>query len=628
MIVLAYALIIAGLLSVGILVASILPTAGARIGLGAVAFVALVVDGTWLLAPGLDWSASLVDAVAIGVFGVIGLVAAMTASYYRGAVGEPAWVWPSSRDIAFLLLVIVLFGAIAFVLPVPLDTDAQGFGYLALMLREGEDFTTLAPWYPDVDFLYSPAYFGMIAHLSTHFDLGLHEIMLVVSAAAAALFIWAAYDLGCEVEGPRTGRAFMLAALGGTGLMTAFMDSHYTAVLALTFSLGFLTFVLRFLKSMRWVDALFAAVCLAGVPLSQPDTTIALVIGYVPWLLILWLAKPRPSFSAWLVIAMIVPLVALVLVGPWLLSIQDLLGADIESPFDVDLDHWRTMVFMHGGAIVVLSILGVLVGLWRRHPVHLLAVVWLIGIVEFAVLGTLEKEFPDVVEPLLKYDYPFSLAWHGPIIPYIILGGTALAWWSKIMSVDRLVRGLAIPLTVLGLIGVIAGVGYFDSLLELSKDTPVNFYGTFSSQADVEAMEWLRENAPPDVRVLNHPGPQEGDWVPIISERDTIFFRPQPFFQGVEDIETVQDQFRDFWRDPADSQYARMLREAGVQFVIVPQVFGDPDTFEDMLRWREPIEEAASYEVSSVGAAPYLLLVYENDGAQVYALRSGVASSR
>ncbi len=71
-----------------------------------------------------------------------------------------------------------------------------------------------------------------------------------------------------------------------------------------------------------------------------------------------------------------------------------------------------------------------------------------------------------------------------------------------------------------------------------------------------------------------------------------------------------------------------MLREAGVQFVIVPQVFGESDTFEDMLRWREPIEEAASYAVSSVGAAPYLLLVYENDGAQVYALRSGVATSR
>lgn len=621
MIVLAYVLLVIGLVGVGTLVASILPAKGARIGIGAVAFVALVVDGTWLLAPRLGWSVGLVDAVTIGVFSAILLVAAMTASYYAGTTGEARWTWPGARDLAFLLVVFVLFGAIAFVLPVPLDTDAQGFGYLALMLREGRDYTTLAPWYPQIDYLYSPAYFGAIAHLSAHFELGLHELMLVVSAATAALFVWAAYDLGCEVGGPRTGRATMLAALGGTGLLTAFMDSHYTAVLALTFSLGFLTFVLRFLESQRWGDALFAAACLAGVPLSQPDTTIALVIGYVPWLPMVWLAKPRPSFSAWLVIAALVPLLALVLVGPWLLSIEHLLGADIESPFVVASTHWRTMVTMHGGAIALLSAVGVLIGLWRRHPAHLLALIWLVGIVEFSTLGLLEKTFPDLMEPLLKYDYPFSLAWHGPIIPYSILGGAALVWGADRLRADRLVQQLAYPVSVLALIAIVGAVAYFDPLLALSKDTPVKFFGAFSSEADVAAMAWLRENVAPDARVLNHPGPHEGDWVPIISERDTIFFRPQPFFQGAEAVEAAQDAFRDFWRDPTDPAHVALLREAGVQFVIVPQVFGNPDAFEEMLRWRDLLDEVASYAAQDVGDAPYLLLVYENDGAQVYALR-------
>ncbi len=620
MIIVAYVLLVAVLFGAGTLLASILPARGARIGLGTVALVALVVDGTWVLAPRLGWSAGLVDAVALSVFAVAVFSAAMTASYYRGTVGEPAWRWPSGRDLAILLAVIVLFGAIASVLPVPLDTDAQGFGYLALLLREGGDYTTLAPWHPQIEYLYSPAYFGAIAHLGTRFDFAIHELMLLASAATAALFVWAAYDFGCEIEGPRTGRGFMLAALLGTGMFTAFMDSHYTALLALTFALGFLTFALRFLESQHWLDALFAALCLAGVPLSQPDTTIALIIGYVPWLVVVWLAKPRPSFAGWLVVAGVIPLLALVIVGPWLLSIEELLGSDIESPFEVDSAHWRTLVLMHGGVIALFSLVGALVGLRRRKPAHLLALVWLVGIVEFSTLGLLEEMFPAVMDPLLKYDYPFSLAWHGPIIPYTILGGVGLAWLAQRLRLDRIVAAMAYPAAVIALAGIVVGVGYFDTLLALSKDTPASIFGAFSSQADVAAMAWLRENTPQDVRVLNHPGPHEGDWVPVISERDTIYFRMQPFFRGDESVKAEQDAFRAFWRDPANPDHAALLLEAGVRYVIVPQVFANPGAFEDMLRWRDPLDEAAAYAAAEVSEAPYLTLVYDRDGAQIYAL--------
>ena len=483
MAVIAYLVLMAFLLGVGTLVASILPTRGARIGLGAVVFLALIVDGTWIAAPIIGWSPALMDAVWIGVFALIGLGAAMTASYYRGTVGQPVWTWPSGRDGLFLLVVIALFGAAVLVLPVPLDTDAQGFGYLALTLREGEDYTTLAPWHPETDYLYSPGYIGLIAHLSTRFDLGIHTLELIFSAATAILFVWTAYDLGSELGGPRVGRALMLAAVIGTGLVTAFLDSHFTALLALLFSLGFITFVMRFLNTWRWSSVLFAAICLAAVPLSQPDTTLALIIGYAPWLIVVWLSKPRPAFRTWLVIAFVIPLVALGIAAPWLISLRDLLGSNIESPFQVDSDHWRTMLLMHGGIVVVLAGLGVLIGLRRPHPAYWLALIWLVGIVEFSTLGLLEEMFPDVAEPLLKYDYPFSLAWHGPIIPYTILGGLALVWLANRLGgprFDRWVGRLAIPFCLLALAGLVAGFVYFDDLLAESKDR-VDFYGAFSS---------------------------------------------------------------------------------------------------------------------------------------------------
>lgn len=615
-----YLLLLALLLGTGTLTATLLPSRGGRVGLGAILFLALIVDATWIAAPLHTWSAGLADAVWAGVLAVVAILALLRALVLRRRPTAVPWTWPTRRDLAFLLVVIALFGAAVIVLPVPLDTDAQGFGYLALALRDGGDSTRLSPWHPEIEYLYSPAYPGLIAHLSARLDPGIHELELALSAALAVLFVWGTYDLGSELAGPRAGRAFMLAALGGTGLLTAFFDSHYTALLALLVALGFLTFVLRYLSHPTGSSAWGAAICLAAVPLSQPDITIALMIGVVPWLVVIWLGKPRPRPGVWLTIAAVIPLVALGIVAPWLLSIRDLLGAEIESPFQVASTHWRTLVLMHGGIIVLLAAVGALAGLRWRHPAHLLMVVWMAGIVEFSTLGLLEKSFPRLVEPLLKYDYPFSLAWHGPILPYTILGGTGLWWLAERLGrerVDRWTRWLAYPVAGLALLAVIAGVMFFEPLVEASKGR-VSFYGAFSSSADVAAMRWLRDHAPEDARILNHPGPQEGDWAPVIAERDTVFFRPQPFFRGTWRASREQAGLRAFWRDPTDPDIQALLIRAGVRYVLVPQVFGDPGRFADMLRWRDPIPEAQSFRTSELGQIPYLRLVYERDGAQVY----------
>ena len=50
--------------------------------------------------------------------------------------------------------------------PVPFDTDAQGFGYLALTIREGGSLSTLAPWHPEISYVYSPGALVVFASLS------------------------------------------------------------------------------------------------------------------------------------------------------------------------------------------------------------------------------------------------------------------------------------------------------------------------------------------------------------------------------------------------------------------------------------------------------------------------------
>jgi hypothetical protein len=635
----------------GVLLAPLLPGKETRIGLAAALALAGVLVGSLALAALFGWHPAQIDILWLALIG--GLV---VLRWRRRPAGHGA---PGLREVAFFALVLGLFVAPVLVLPVPLDTDAQGFGYLALMLRDGGSLTTLAPFHPEIEYLYSPGFLSVAAYLSARLGIALHTVQFAASAVLAVVLIWLLYDLGNELadtldpphpseqvrfpsptrrEGSqtpgqpsthdpenaahRTGIALALGSVIGLGLFTAYMDSHFTTVMALVFGLACLIFITRYWRDGRWIDVAAAVVCLAALPLTHPDTTIILVLGYVPWLATMWLAKPRPTPRQWLVIAVVIPLAALLLIVPWLVRLLPLLGSNIASPFEIKPEHWRTLVFMHGGLIVPLALFGAVIALRRRAPLDVLMIGWLVLIVDFSTTGILKHLLPGLLAPLLKYDYPFSIAWHGPIIPYAYLGGTALLWLARRIGWAR-VRGwsnrLAWPALVLAAVGLVIGVIIAEPLRDWSKGR-IGFFGAFASHADVRAMDWLRENTPPDARVLNFPGPQEGDWAPVISERDTVFFRPQPFFRHTAAAEADQTALEGFWRDPADPAWADELARQGVTYVLVPQVVGNPESFQTQWRWRAPFAwqiEAAS----AIADAPYLEPAADFDGAQVWRVK-------
>jgi len=453
------------------------------------------------------------------------------------------------------------------------------------------------------------------------------------AAVLGLLLVWLAYDLGSEIRDKRLGRAMAAAMLGGVGLFTAYMDSHYTTLLGMTFALAFAIYTMRYLRERRLPDAVAAGLMLGAVVLSHPDTTIILALGYAPWLATMWLGRPRPSLQTWLTLALGVPVIALLGLAPWLLHIQPLLASDITSPFTRDPGNWRVLVLYHGVWVVPTAVVGAVVGLRRRdiaryvpttthdltNQAAILAIGWLALVLDFSTLGILESLASWLVAPLVRYDYPFSIAWHGPIIPYTILAGIGLLWlWESWL--ERRIGASAGRYAYIALGALIAlalAVLVFNrELLAFSKGK-IGFFGAFASQADVQAMEWLRENAPPDARILNFPGPQEGDWAPVIAERDSVYYRMQPFFQGEEDSLAEQERLRAFWEDPANPDNAALLEAAGIDYVIVPQIVTIPDSIETMFRWRAPFTEALDMR-SQVDDAPYLRLVFDADGARVY----------
>jgi hypothetical protein len=585
----------------------------------------------------IGWDTLIIDYLWFGLLVGVFLTGTFSMGMFKAEAenrGETGW--PGPRECAFFLTVTVIFAAPALIFPVPLDTDAQGFGYLALMLRDGGSFTTLAPFHPDIQYLYSPGFTVMVAYLAKALNANIANIQLALGAILSVLFVWLSYDFGNEVMGEtgtrRTGIAFACAALIGTGLLMAHLDSHYTSLLGLVFSLAVLTFVGRWIKHGKRVDLFAGAVCLAAVPITHPDTTIILIIGYVPALLLFWVAKHpelsrRQQVTRWLGVAVGIPLLGLFQTAPWLIQLRPLLNSGIASPFEIDLRHLIVMTVYQGGVIVILCVIGVWIGIRRRSFFDLLMIGWVVMIIDFSSLGILERIFPTLLAPILKYDYPFSVAWHGPIIPYSYLGGVALLWLIERLGKrsgknqwEERIKLASLPVMIGVAAIVLIVVLTAPSLAVASKNTPLRIFGAFSSHADVRAMEWIKLNTPKNAVILNHPGPQEGDWVPVIAERDTIFFRPQPFFRGTERADQRAADLLTFWKNPNDPGLPALLQKHGVTYVIIPQIIAAPERTPEMYRWRPPSPEAIlSVNLSGVS---YLQRVFEFEGAIVYAVKS------
>ena len=635
------------LLGCGTLLSPAWPSRQPRIGLLTALSLALVVGGSCIYATLFGWDTLVVDYLLFALVTTVFLGGTLSYGQLRAQrqgreLADRDQGWPGPRDLTFLTLAALVFVIPALLFPVPLDTDAQGFGYLALMLREGGDFTSLAPWHPEITYLYAPGFSAIVAYLSAQIGAGMHEAQLGVGAMLGVFAVWLAYDFGAELRDKRLGRAMVLALLLGGGLFSAFLDSHYTALLGLVFTLAFFTFAHRWLRDGYPADAIAAALMLGALVLAHPDMTIITGLGFAPWLLLLAAdRRVRPaSWWRWGWLALGVPALAALCISPWLLSSAALLGGDIVSPFERSADHWRVLLLppYQGVWLLPLVVLGAVVGLRRRaglpqRRATLLALAWLALALDFSTTGLLARLAPGLLAPVLRYDYPFSIAWHGPIIPYTLLGGYgALHLWENggKRRLDPFLRRTAWPLFAAGFVLALALVLAREPLLRASKSglpaRVVKLHGAFASAADVAALEWLRDHSAAEARLLNFPAPHEGEWAALIAERDAVYYRWQPFFRGTAASLAEQEAFLEFWRDPAAPEHEASLRAAGITHVVLPQIVSRPELHPEMYRWREPFASAAEWQMTSDGAAdaladaPYLELVFEQRGARVYAV--------
>ena len=569
---------------------------------------------------------------------VIGLVVVGVAAARRARRGHPAERLPRGSRWVVVLVALALLIPVVW-LPVPLDTDGQGFGHLALAVREGGTLTTLAPWRPGISYLYAPGALVLLARVSSLVPwLAMSEVMLWVGHAAGLLFVCVAGACGAELgasferqHGPevsgdaptrRWRAAATVAAAGSVGYWTALIDSHYTSTLALTFVVAWMAWWLRALRTFDRGAVVASGCVLAAVVATHQDTAIIVALGGAPLVFAAASEAGRGRRVRAVGVAAACVVTAAVVLGPWLVHIGALLASGIASPFEPNTRYWRQAVLFHGGIWTLAALVALVI--WRRRPLAWACAAWIALVFDFAMTGGIERLIPWLAAPIVRFDYPFSLAWHGPIVPYFLLGTALLAWLDarfRTRLADWPGRRLGMA-TAAGLIVVGATL----PLLADWTRPHVSWHGAFATANDVAALRWIRAETSRSARLLNYPGDYtrlrdwEGHWTPVIAERDAVYFRMQPFFLPGASLDAAYSEQRDllaFWRDPADVRHAERLQAAAIDFVVVPEVTNDAAA---AAAWRGAPPALLDAVRSRPADAPYLRRVFSAGGAEVYAV--------
>ena len=523
------------------------------------------------------------------------------------------WQW------LLLALITLVYIGPAFVIPVPFDTDAQGFGLLITTVRASGSINNLAPFYPQVSWYYSPAFFLIGAELVDLTGAGVHEVMLGFSHLLSLGVIASVGALGMRMGGSTTGWWAAIASAAGLSLYTTLMDSGYTNLLGIWLTATFLWMLGQVMRHKSGLTIAIAGVCLSAVLLGHPDSIIHLVLAYLCFYITAVFVRPRLSRKEYFRIMFFVPAIGVVVSLPWLLSTFSMLGQiSVHERQSPQLHHLLWVFAINGGLIPLFALFGMWWAVRRRHWLDIWSISWLVPIIEISSLGNLDALSRRTLIDPLQIFYPLGMAWHATIIPIALLAARGLepiGYWigSNKFWKTWLVASFSIILILGGVVLVMN-----KSIVSWTKGFVPKITGAVASPADVRAYQWLRDNSPLDSKVLNYPGRYEGQWVPVISERKAIYIRDQLFYIGAEDLRNMQQAMEIAFLDPSSDKAYDLISKYEIDYVVVPQWLNVSGIDETNLRWREPDQ---LLQLSLFKDADYLNMVANFDGAQIWRVK-------
>ncbi|MBC7871584.1 MAG: hypothetical protein H7Y09_12150 [Chitinophagaceae bacterium] len=302
------------------------PTIEPRIGLGAALSLAIIVGGAVFLTALVGWQTLLIDYLLFGL--VIGIflggtlaVGQKRAEAKGETLADEDQGWPGPSDLMFLGVIAAVF-TIAALLKLPQDSDNYLYAALAEQLDgEVEVISSYRLTLPDV---YPPAFVILTAYLGKQLAQNVETVQMAAAAVFAFLNVWVIYDFGAELRDKRLGR--VLALILGIGLFWVYLNGQYLTLLGLIFTQAFLIYTLRYSRFRYPADAVAAGLMLGAVVISDFGMIWVALLGYIGLIAVITFKEQRPSAKTGIVLAVGVPLIALVAISPWLLDALQVIG--------------------------------------------------------------------------------------------------------------------------------------------------------------------------------------------------------------------------------------------------------------------------------------------------------------
>ena len=588
------------------------PTTQPRIGTAATFALALVVGGAVFWANLFGWSTLVIDYLLFALVSVVILGGTMAQAQTRAeARGEELLDenvgWPGPEDLAFFAVVTILCALPLAIFAFPVGDHAAANAMITLAAREGGTFDSLAPYFPDITGFVAPGFYALAAYLSAQLQQPIPQIHMAVGAVLALLCVWAAYDLGAEIQHKRLGRAMAVATLLSLGVANLYLNSYYTQLMGTVFTFAFATYAVRVVRHHLLLDVVAAGLMLGAVLYVSPAMFVLMFAAYFVFLLANYLPKriekgipqdtptPFAHIGRWLG----VPLVAFLGTAPWTLThlaeLQQLASHWVVQYQIFGMKSSGQLLAIQGIWILPLIAIGIVVG-WRMNRSIML---WCLGwlILAFLLYPPQPTPIQSIAAPLPNPAQPQALA---PFLPYAVLGGFGLLWVFEQLPAwlrDLLRQTVYWQLTAFIGIVMIGLVLTLDALLPVDRLT----------RADMAAMQWLAENTPVDTLILNHPSDV---WIVPTSGRRAIYVAiPDGHFAANEPCSDCQ-LFEEYWREP--ERDIRFIDTDTIHYLIVPQWTHNPSPSP------ESVGLALYGGESELRHLPFLELVFEQDGAVVY----------
>jgi len=546
----------------------------------------------WSTVLGLHWGRSLCWAAAGG----LALCALLRLVRTRGRDLLP-WIAAQNRGpllAASGLLALTLLLRFAqirgLVLPAWVDSPQHAL-VTQLVILQGQVPRSYQPLLPTQSFVYHFGFHADVAVLHWLSGLAVPQAVLILGQVLNAAAALTAYLLTLRLTGRKLAATAALAIVG----LVSYMPAYYVTWGRYTQLTGLVLLPAALVGALDWLESDrrdYRLLCLAGVlqtglVLTHARVTVfgacfLLACGLYQSASLLW-RRDRPKASEfWLRVGMLV-LLALVLSGPWLLQVTRGFAASVRASGQAPRGDAAynalplgLLLVPRNRGLMVLAAVGVMAGLLRRRRGTILVVAW-VGLVALA----LNPGWLGLANTNLVNNAAAVIALY---LPLAVLGGEAVTglwdgWRCVLSAVRKRLRtprwaGAAAQAVLVASIGV--------ALLRSAWGlvSIVNPVTVLAMAEDVQAMQWIQANTPPEaVFLINarlwqlgiYTGSDGGYWIPQLTGRRALLpvlpyvYGAPDYVQHVSELAKVVSEVK----DADDPGLQSVVQQEGVTHVYI-----------------------------------------------------------